>query len=150
MRLNLIVLLTVVAVALMGCSGGGGMPLTPTIPGGEITDTEGLGNPRVGTMPDAGNFLWGLWEGTIDLASSSVELTPLRQVEFHMNMASVLQDYTPGLSYQFKGFDMIEKAVDVDVTITHPFPSRYRFFAASVRPYSRTMFSIATSSDLSA
>ena len=123
MRLNLIVLLTAVAIALMGCSGGGGMPLTPTIPGMDITDTEGLDNLRVGMMPDNGNFLWGLWQGTIDLASSQVELTPLRQVEFHMNMASVLQDYTPGLSYEFKGFDMIEKAVDVDVTITHPFPN---------------------------
>lgn len=123
MRLNLIVLLTVVAIALIGCSGGGGTPLTPTIPGGDTTDFGDMGNLRVGTMPDGGNFLWGLWQGTIDLASSQVELTPLRQVEFHMNMASVLQDFTPGLSYQFKGFDMIEKAVDIDVTITHPFPN---------------------------
>lgn len=32
----------------------------------------------------------------------------------------------------------------------HPFPSRYRFFAASIRPISRTIPSMATSSDLSA
>ncbi len=130
MRLSLLALLTAVMVVLMGCSGGGGTPLMPTIPGGD-TDFGDAGNLRAGMMPDNGNFLWGYWQGSIDLASSEIELTQMRQAEFHANLTSVLQSHPLGLSYQFKGFDMIEKAVDVDVTLTHPYPnSDFRGFDA--------------------
>jgi hypothetical protein len=113
MNLRLAGLIIAIMLILAGCSGGGS-PLSPDMPYGD-------GNPRIAAMPDSGNFLWGFWQGSINIARRTIDLTQLREAEFHSNIAGVLAVKPLGLSYQIQDFNMIEGTVSVDVSLTHPY-----------------------------
>lgn len=129
MRFSLAVLLTLAAILSVSCSGGGSSPVAPTMLGEygpEYGDPTAL---RTGTMPVEGKFLWGMWQGTINLAGRRVELVQYRQAEFHANLAGILASKPLGLSYKVKNFDMIQGIVSVDVSLIHPYPdSDFRGF----------------------
>ncbi len=80
-------------------------------------------------MPATGHIPWGYWEGSINVAKRHIELTQLRQAEFHANIAGVLAVKPLGLSYKIQDFDLFEGTVSVDVSLTHPYPnSNFRGF----------------------
>jgi len=129
MRLRLLLTFTTLLVIVAGCSGGGGIPVTPQYPNGDISSLGGAVELDKALVPDAGHLLWGYWQGTFDLPARKVEIVRLRQAEFHANLAGILRTKPLGLSYEVKGFNLLNGTASVDVTLTHPYPnSNFRGF----------------------
>jgi len=82
MRLGFLLTLTTLVVIVVGCSGGGGIPVTPQYPDGDISSLGGAVDLDKALMADAGHLLWGYWQGTFDLPTRQVEIVRLRQAEF--------------------------------------------------------------------
>jgi len=105
-----IIILTVIVMTFfaIGCSNGSVAPVSP--------DT----NEPVVKAGETNHALWGFWQGVIDPAAQTVEFTPLRQTEMHLNALIFLEP--PALvnvtleSLKFNG-DIIE----ADIGLRHPF-----------------------------
>lgn len=70
------------------------------------------------------HYLGGIWEITINPEAKLAETIPLRGSEFHVNVTKYLQPPKPyGLSIKINSFDSTKALVDLDATITHPFPN---------------------------
>jgi len=123
MRSVLISVILVLSFLMIGCSGGGGSPFAPQMPGGDDLSGGESYDLAAASMPDGGHVLWGYWQGTFDLASRSVDVVRLRQAEFHANLAGVLRNTLLGLTYKVNSFDMMKGTASVDVTLTHPYPN---------------------------
>ncbi len=120
------VIIVLIAVFIMtGCSGNNDSPVLPD-PGSE-SNPESIQTAVVeGTSPRT--LDWGLWGISIDPDTWDVEITPLRAASFTANVTQYLQPPAGSLSNltvivtddsQF----LSQGIVEVDVRITHPFPS---------------------------
>jgi len=101
-----------VLIFLFGCSGRSDM-ITPDPEGGLKIESY-----------SSGHALWGLWNVAIDPDTGDAEIIPVRSAEFHVNVTGKLQPPSPmGLSIQVIDFNPAEGAIDLNLTITHPFPN---------------------------
>ncbi len=124
-----------VSAMIFGCSGSGAGN-NPIVPGpgndqGAVETTPQLSgavdNP---TGCNCGHRMWGWWEVSLNTDTGDIEIVPLREAEMHVNVTTHLQSPMPdGLSIMMNGFDPVTGEVDIDLTITHPFPnSNFRGF----------------------
>ena len=73
--------LIAVVVIICGCSGGGS-PVAPTMHDDSASAATPVENTR---------HLWGVWEVRIDADRQSVEVTPVRAGEMHLNVLFFLE-----------------------------------------------------------
>jgi len=114
---------------MMGCSGNGGTPVTPSDTGTGMT----AGTPNHGSQTQT--QLWGYWDITIDVANQTVEAVPNRSVMFAANVVTFLNHKPPYLKFVINetpiGEDFTD--VDIDVTLVHPLPGMPQYDGYDVR-----------------
>jgi len=110
--------LLILLVLTIACSGGG----NPVMPDGElgITGQKSVEDP-------SNRMLWGYWTITIDPNSGNVEVLPVRGAMMHVNAVVWMQP--PGGSIANLGIEvtyqddyMATGRIDLNVSLTHPFP----------------------------
>jgi len=140
----------------LGCSGS---KQNPTIPGlQDITQPSGDGRQGVDVTNDGSNDelldmtdrsnpfdwiplqgphgLWGFWQIMIDKENNIVEIVPLRTSNLHLNAVKFLEPGgEPGMLQIVGGLNWnVDKTIlDVDVQITHPFPTFPQFSGFDVK-----------------
>ncbi len=122
----LAVILTFALVAL-GCSGGN--PTTP-IPGDCPGDCLEV-SPQADfpTEPGTQQRLWGYYDVYMDIENQTVEWTVNRSAMFAANVVTFLNDNPANLSFAINSIydGGIYLDIDLDVSITHPFPGLDKF-----------------------
>ena len=110
-----------------GCSGGAGDPLTPPPAGDLAQAASGVGTSQT--------HLWGYYDVTVDLAAQTATSTLNRQAMFTANVVNFINSKPTGLSFHINKTDVTADYIDVDidVTLTHPFPGLSQYDGYDVR-----------------
>ena len=123
---NWSVLLITVLIGL-GCSSGSG----PVIPGSSLDTAVS----QAADLNRSQTHLWGYYDISIDIESRTVEVVPNRRVTFAANVVTFLNANPANLGFQINdtpvGPDYVD--VDIDVSITHPFPGMPQYNGYDVR-----------------
>ncbi len=123
--------LVLAAMIAVGCSDGNDSPLAATAGPGNPKLTADVGQPQM--------HLWGYYTVYMDLASGRVEAIPMRNATgvepSPWNVANFINGNPANLSFHINktivGDDGID--VDIDVSITHPFPGMSQYNGYDVR-----------------
>ncbi|HDS29598.1 MAG TPA: hypothetical protein ENN67_01005, partial [Firmicutes bacterium] len=126
----------IIAIGLLSCShGGGNSPLTPGLTGTDLEMTPAVeGQTAHGTNHDGDRFLWGLWQFNVSPDHDSIEVIPLREAAFHLNVVGYLEN-PPGTQL-LKIVNVSQTPSDtllVDIQLIHPFPGKPQFTGRDVR-----------------
>ena len=112
---------------LIACQGGAG---NPTLPDNDLTQA-----PSHSVAQQNQTNLWGYWNISIDPDSMEVEIVRDRSAMFTTNVVRFLNENLPGLQIAINdtpvGPNYID--IDLDVSITHPFPGMPQFDGYDVR-----------------
>ena len=82
----------------------------------------------------ANRHLWGLYDVTISSDRKSVEVTPIRSAEMHLNATKLLEVQPCKTCLKFNNIKVWPPdELTVDVTLTHPFPGALQYTAFDVR-----------------
>jgi len=126
-RSYLILILAFSFLVTTGCSGGGGDPLQPPVSG----DLPPVKAPSIASN----THLWGYYEITLDTTSGEVSVVPSRDVMFTANVVNFLNANPSNLGFSINGIypedDWLD--IDIDISITHPFPGLPRYHGYDVR-----------------
>ncbi|MFH1676791.1 MAG: SBBP repeat-containing protein, partial [bacterium] len=123
------IIVPILAMVFLGCSmngSAGSSPVTPveTVLSGNSVDSTG-----------SGSFVWGYYEIDIDIPTQTVTAVPLRHAMFTANVTKFINAKPSNLGFHINdittGSDYID--VDIDVTITHPFPGLTQYNGYDVR-----------------
>jgi hypothetical protein len=109
-------MLFIVFVA-MGCSGGGDSPVAPTADPAITSGYDHTGQ--------SSEVLWGFYDCYIDLETNTVEAIPNRTIMAEWNVVQFVNGDPANLGFNIFGtpaFGTTHIDVDLDVSITHPFP----------------------------
>jgi hypothetical protein len=119
------------AVVLSGCSSG----VTPTSPSGLSDGMSQLtGSPQIdGMAAQTGtpHQLWGYWTLAFDRENNSVDIVPVREANLHVNVVKFLEGKTLFLS--LSNLMISSGEINVDVSLTHPFPGLNQYTGFDVR-----------------
>jgi len=117
----------VMLLLALSCSGEGANPVEPaSIPAVTISASH---------AGQSQTHLWGCWDVYIDIESQTVEAVPNRGAMFAANVVKFLNDKPTGLMFKIistpTGPGYID--VNIDVSITHPFPGMPEYNGYDVR-----------------
>jgi len=103
-----------------GCSGD--IPVAPGASGETGADSPALTQAAASSSKGTAHGLWGYWEAILDRDKMTIEMVPLRNSEFHMNVVGILNS-TMGVAavIDLPASDPAMGKFTVDVTLTHPF-----------------------------
>jgi len=93
-------------------------------------------HPLQGQRLQGSRTLWGLYTFLIDTVEDTCEIVPLRGANMHLNALKFLE---PGGNYgmvQLQGglnWNMDKTELDLDIQLTHPFPSHPQFSGFDVK-----------------
>ena len=123
----LLAIIAVVALVALGCSGGGESPVMPDT-GPAITDqSQNTGQTQT--------HLWGYYDLYFDFENQTVEAVPNHNAMFTANVVQFVNGNPANLGFGIHGtpvgVDYID--VDIDVSITHPFPGIHQYDGYDVR-----------------
>ncbi len=117
MRSGILLTTIVSLVILIGCSTSASSPTFPS----DLSTGNQAASSQSGTT-----HLWGLWDVSIDPTNWTVDIVPLRGVEFTANVVSFMEPTTGpgGLGILITDVDdwETEGRIGVDVLLLHPFP----------------------------
>jgi hypothetical protein len=84
---------------------------------------------------DNGHWNWGCWEITVDLAGRTISANPMRSAQLHFNVVPLLKDGTPQSLLGFSNLlvDGSNHTLQVDISLTHPFPTLHQVPGFDVR-----------------
>ena len=124
---RLSVLTAVIALSVItaiGCSGGKVNPLTPT--------NDLAGNATVNPVQ---THLWAYYDVYIDIPTQTATAVPSRGTMYSANVVEFVNEPVSNLSFVIKGTSTEAGYVDVDidVSITHPFPGLTQYNGYDVR-----------------
>jgi len=119
--------LLVLAFAALSCSSGGVSPVTPTT-------TPELSGATI-QAGQSQTHLWGYYDCYIDLETMTVEAVENRSTAFAANVVQFVNGNPANLKFNIKGTPMGTDYIDVDidVSITHPFPGMSKYDGYDVR-----------------
>ena len=113
---------------IIGCSGEGDIPVVPM-------GDEKVTDQRASMSGGSQTHLWGMYDCWLDLETMTVEAVPNRQSMFTANVVQFINGNPANLGFGINktipGIDYID--VDIDVSITHPFPGMYMYNGYDVR-----------------
>ncbi|HDS31078.1 MAG TPA: hypothetical protein ENN67_08555, partial [Firmicutes bacterium] len=131
---NLFYSVAILFIALMyGCSTSGNSPTSPDI------ESPGLTGASDRSVSSAGStILWGYWDITMNPATGTIEIVPLRNVQWTVDVTRFLQPpagTTANLKIAFGDLSewLTLGHMQVFVTLVHPFPGLSQFTGADVR-----------------
>jgi len=124
-----IILLTILIwfAFLIGCSGGDIEPITSPSQNGATDTTKSAGDA-------AQRQLWGYYSGYADTETGRFELAPMRTVELHVNLVSVL-NASNGVQAKviWSKSQPSQGLFEVRVTLNHPYASDPKYTGFDVR-----------------
>jgi hypothetical protein len=110
-----------------GCASNGSIPSCPGITGNQTISAA--------TENASQTQLWGLYDVYIDIPTKTVTATVNRQAMFTANVVQFVNGKPPKLAFHINdtpvGADYVD--VDIDVSITHPFPGLTQYNGYDVR-----------------
>ena len=111
----------------IGCSGGG----TPVSPGGVSGSVVMPAQAERASQ----THLWGLYDVHLDIPSKTAVAVPNRQAIFTANVVNFINSKPTNLGFHINGTSVQTDYIDVDinVTITHPFPGLPQYNGYDVR-----------------
>jgi len=130
-RSLVLTLLAFVLATLVGCAGGNVSPTAPDIDQPETNDTPGLTGAAEMDVPSSPHGLLGYWDVLIDEENETVEFVPLRTSSFHFNLVPIMEA-TMGLTIT-EPPQIIDGVMNVNVKLTHPFPSKLNLSGFDVK-----------------
>ena len=112
---------------LIGCARNS--PVVPSI------DNPGTASTPGSSVYSGGHSLMGLWELGIDLERGTIDAVPLRSADWHFNIVPILSEGTPNVKLGFSNilWDASNNLFQVDIAMTHPFPTLVNVPAFDVR-----------------
>jgi len=120
-------MMVLVIATVIGCSGGGGGPVTPAAEPAITNPTDHTGQSQT--------HLWGYYDLYFDFESQTVEAVPNREMMFAANVVQFLNSNPASLQFKIwgtpTGVGYVD--VDIDVKITHPFPGMSQYNGYDVR-----------------
>jgi hypothetical protein len=121
--LHIVVVALICAAVLAGCSQKGN-PVAP-VESGAVS--------QIGNGTGAG--LWGFYDVYIDIPTQTVTAVLNRQAMFTANVVNFINGKPASLSFHINGTHVgsVHVDVDIDVTITHPFPGMAHYDGYDVR-----------------
>jgi len=126
---NLNHLIVLLAVALLaGCSGGNSSILNPNQP--DLVDPSAHSASQ-----NQQTHLWGYWDVYIDVENQTVEVYQNRSVEFTANVVTFVNKPPTNLGFKINEITIVAEHtdVDIDVSISHPFPGMHAYDGYDVR-----------------
>jgi len=119
----------VLAAVLVGCSGKGEQPVTPSQPDvtapSSVKSVDSTHNPR---------WILGYWDIRFSSDRSSVEVIPRRIPAMHLNAVRLLQENPCKDCLRINDVEQIPPdEVKLEVRLRHPFPKNPKFTAFDVR-----------------
>jgi len=114
-RLPFLLVLVSTLAFVFGCSNGS--PVSPGTSPGEF--------PLLHSPNNGPHHTWGAWEVMIDLENEEIIAIPQRTSDLHFNVVPLLKEGTPQSALGFSNLiiDNVNRLVQVDVSLTHPFPT---------------------------
>jgi hypothetical protein len=117
--------LTIIAVLSLSCTLHGGDPVVP----------EDLTSRQTADLPGSQTHLWGLYDVYIDIPAQTATAELTRSAMFTANVVNFINGNPTGLSFHINGTpaggDYVD--VDIDVSLTHPFPGLTQYNGYDVR-----------------
>lgn len=105
-----------------------------------LTDLgDNLREPGVVELPsfgNAGHQCWGLWQLLVDRANETIDVVPMREVDFHLNALGFLEPPVlkyVNLDWKTLKFDTEKNSVEVVVILKHPFEGLQEFTGFDVK-----------------
>jgi len=107
-------ILTVMALVVIGCSGGGASPTVP------VDDPASAAPER---ESESQRVLWGIWNISFEPDEMVVSIDPIRNAQAHFNVTNMV---TPPQCYDcleinVNSFDPVTRILDVDVTLRNKY-----------------------------
>ncbi|MFH1675956.1 MAG: PKD domain-containing protein [bacterium] len=122
-----IIVLALVALAAIGCSSGGANPTMP-----DLRDRAAINQSEKSNIG-----LWGLWDVSLNPATQTVEIVPLREAEYTVDVTGFMQPpkaKTNLMKIAFgPGTDWPNGHIEAEVGFTHPFPGIGQYTGFDVR-----------------
>jgi len=123
-----ITVLITLTVMLLGCATAGQNPVIPvgdmSVAGTATTDYSESHDPHM---------LWGQWTLYFNEDHTSVNVVPMRQARFHLNVLKFLEEYCTSClqvtSYHNNG----DGTINLYIAITHPFPGHPEYTGFDVK-----------------
>ena len=106
MRKLTFVILCLMAISMFGCSAGGNNPTTPS------TQTT--------KFADSHHYPWGFWQFTADPVKATLDITPLRSSEMHLNALPFLEP-PPFVNLTLESLKFNGNIIEADIGLRHPF-----------------------------
>ena len=125
-RYEFTLVILLIALMVAGCSGSSN-PAGPSL-SEKVTDTQAGG-------ADEQTNLWGYYDVYVDVASQTATAVENRQAMFTANVVNFINGKPAGLGFHINGTPIGSGYVDVDidVSITHPFPGLHQYDGYDVR-----------------
>jgi len=123
--LSYAIIIIICGLLAVACSGKSG----PTIPDGETDLTKSVESGHSAT------HLWGLYNIWFDSESGEMRYECNRQAMFTANVVNFLNNNPANLGFQINSIDPLPDAlcIDIDISITHPFPGLPQYHGYDVR-----------------
>ncbi len=127
-----VTLILLCLTSLMGCAGSGSPVVDPGI-------MDNLSTDRTSSSDYTKNRgCWGWWQVHIDTETLDVNIEPLRSAAFTCNVTMFMQPpispiHMLSISIDPNGSDPANGLLDIDVTLSHPFPGLAKFRGFDVR-----------------
>ena len=116
-------------VIITGCSRSGEDPLLPPTPSNNVTSSAS------GNVDRSQTHLWGLYDVYVNVETNEVTAVPNRNAMFTVNVVNILNSKPTDLKFDIHETPVAANYVDIDldVSITHPFPGLTQYNGYDVR-----------------
>ncbi|MFH1676549.1 MAG: hypothetical protein ABIC40_05945, partial [bacterium] len=147
------ILVIIMIAGLIGCSGGGKSPVLPNLTGTDVEITKATNGQPAEVRAETSRNLWGLWTLNVNADHSAIEVVPVRDAQFHLNVTGYLEN-PPGVSnLKITNVSWTDwGTLLVDIQLKHPFKSSPTLTGFDVRgiailPATKLFTSIITDVD---
>jgi hypothetical protein len=98
---------------ILGCSGGFSDPVSP----GPVQPAIA---PKASQIVNNNRHLWGIWSIEVDPALGTVDISPMRSADLHMNMVHMMEVAPCNDCIKIKINSFSPPTVSLDLTLKHP------------------------------
>jgi len=118
---------------MLGCSKGGGGAIIPDVGDTDVEIPALSPNKDTEQYKDTSNrYLWGLWLMNLNEDHTQIEVVPVRDAAFHLNVTGYLENPTQKIKIQNISWSQDDTLL-VEIKIDHPFTSNPKWTGWDVR-----------------
>jgi hypothetical protein len=127
-RYRIISLLALVSIWFSALACASNSPVTPS------SGSDMLANAAIASSGH-GRLCWGSWDVRVDLKNGTIDATPDRTADLHFDVVPLLKEKTPKSLLGFSNLliDNANHTIQVDISLTHPYPTLPQLAGFDVR-----------------